>query len=228
VKTELALTLGIIGAIAIVIGFVAVRTASYLDRLEAYMVDLFEWGAEREAEPEAKHAKIIWEGEHPFGHNHDFEGNTLEEARDWLLGLFREGEVASCACCGQVVKRYARSISGMMVKALALIAQHELGADSRAVLAHTRQGGGGDHGKLVHWGLLRQGDSGRWVCTDRGLEFLYGRISVPRYVYLYNNTLLGRSEEHITVADCAGEDFSFAALMDPQTGREEPAREAAE
>lgn len=153
---------------------------------------------------------IIWEIEDPFGSNSGFEGESLKDARQWLAKRFRNGDLSLCPCCGQTVKKYARSIHGAMCAALKYIAENP-GTTSKKVL---RFQGGGDYAKLVHWGLLEQSDAdSSWRITDKGLQFLRGTHVVPKYVYIYNSIVFGRSEEQVDIYSCAGKDFSFEEIM---------------
>lgn len=157
--------------------------------------------------------KIIWTAEDPFKNEAEekVEGLSLAAAKQWLMGLFRAGEGTPCPCCGQTVRRYSRAISGPMVKALAYAAESQSGATSKKM---TSIQGGGDYGKLVYWGFLEKKDNGKWYATDTGKSFLRGDIPAAKYVYLFNNTAFGRSEDQVHVWDCAGKEFKFSEIMD--------------
>lgn len=156
-------------------------------------------------------AGIVWESEDPFGNSSGFEMNEgLREARQWLAKQFREGEGVCCPACGQRVQRYSRQIYNTMVQGLKFIAENP-GTKSNKIL---RFQGGGDYAKLIHWGLLEKRDSdGSWQITPKGREFLRGNIMVPKYVYIYNSTVFGRSEEHVNVYQCADKGFVFEETL---------------
>jgi hypothetical protein len=159
--------------------------------------------------------KIVWDDqESPFGNHPDFtDDDTLGGARAWMLPQFREGDICGCPCCGQAVKLYPRSISGTMARSLAFAARKG-GATSKQLTVAMNVGGGGDHAKLIHWGLMREAD-GVWYCTELGLEFLRGKRTVPRYIYQFNKIVFGRSAEVIGIADVLDKPFSIEELMDP-------------
>ena len=156
--------------------------------------------------------KIVWTVEDPFENESEkqVEGLSLEGVKKWLLEMFRAGHAVNCPTCAQTVKRYSRSISGPMVKALAYAAENN-GATSKRM---TSIQGGGDYGKLVYWGFLEKRDNGKWYATDQGKKFLRGDVTAAKYVYLFNNTAYGRSEEQIKVSDCVGKAFKFSEIMD--------------
>lgn len=166
-------------------------------------------------------AGIVWEPEDPFGDGSGFPMNDgLKQARQWLAKFFRDGEGVCCPACGQRVQRYSRQIYNTMVQGLKFIAQNP-GTKSNKIL---RFQGGGDYAKLIHWGLLEKHEKdGSWAITAKGLAFLRGEIMVPKYVYIYNSIVFGRSEEHVNVYQCADKGFVFEDTLAAQ-----PTKEAAE
>lgn len=177
---------------------------------------------ERLSSPHAPE-KIVWTDEDPFEIKSPPADlpepeETLRQAKAWLRERFRNGLDSDCACCGQRVVKYRRSISGQMVKALAYAATQD-GVTPKAM--SKLQGGCGDYGKLRFWGFLDKGDDNKWRTTERGRQFLRGTVTGAKYVYVFNDTAFGRSEEQVYVADCAGKEFHFAEIMDvpAETGK---------
>ena len=82
---------------------------------------------------------------------------------------------------------YRRSIYPAMVKGLQ---SHKNGSKSSI----------GDFTKLKHWGLIRE-DSHGWFITQNGYDFLNGTFSVPKYVILQNNIILGFQTPFLTIHD---------------------------
>jgi TusA-related sulfurtransferase len=79
-----------------------------------------------------------------------------------------------------------------------------------------------DYNVVKDWGLIRmkpndtdptKKESGYWRLTDKGERFLRGKVRVPKYVYIYNNTVLGESDETVAVGDAWGEAFDFEDFM---------------
>jgi len=80
---------------------------------------------------------------------------------------------------------------------------------------------GGHLAKAIHWSLIegRPNDdsakrtSGYWQPTQKGRDFAHGRISIPKYVYLYNNTAHGFSMEITTIREALGNKFNYSELI---------------
>jgi hypothetical protein len=163
---------------------------------------------------------------------------SLAEARE----LVRQEAVTNlgghCRCCGQGVKIYRRTITTSM--ALALIEMYRYFARNhwKPEWVHVAQllaerpvhrsmraaWHGGDWAKLRYWTLLdpkpgRREDGSSRVGLARvngaGRAFVEGRISVPRYAYIYAQTLLGVAGPPISIQDALRVPFSFADLMQP-------------
>lgn len=149
-------------------------------------------------------SKIIYEVEDPFGDSSGFPMNDgLKEARQWLAKMFMDGTGCLCPACGQRVQKYRRQIYAAMVDGLLYISKNP-GAESDKL----RYFGGGDYAKLAHWGLIEQDKNKQWRCTPKGESFLRGETFVPKYIYIYNAVVFGRSEERVDVYQCAGKKFS--------------------
>lgn len=65
--------------------------------------------------------------------------------------------------------------------------------------------------KLRHWGLIEAGERGEWRPTQRGVDFLEGRITVPKRVYVFNNEKRDESEEQVS-ARAALESFDYKEM----------------
>lgn len=137
---------------------------------------------------------------------------TVLAARGWLTANAREGVL--CPCCDQEAKVYRRPLHATMARALLIFWKHQKGRSQKDFHAPTVLNGagavsrGGDFAKLVHWGLLEQGETvGRYRLTSRAEEFICCRIAVPRAVYLYNGSLVASEEEsqYVTIADVLGD-----------------------
>ena len=55
--------------------------------------------------------------------------------------------------------------------------------------------------------------AGLWKPTAIGLEFAYQRISVPKFKYVYNDTVFDTEGPDIGILDSIGEHFSYEELM---------------
>lgn len=129
-----------------------------------------------------------------------------------------------CPCCGQFVKVYRRTINSTMARQL--ITAHGMHAEG---WFHTRDvvladsAGAGDFSKLECWGLIYrqphvQGEegkrtSGMWKITDKGRDFIAGRVTVPQYAYIYNGNLLELGGVDIHIEHALGKKFDYREIM---------------
>lgn len=154
---------------------------------------------------------------------HSLPGDvTLEEAKQWLRDRWEDG--ADCPCCGQFAKLYKRPLTSSMAVAMILIARYpgrgyfHVG-DWLARWTQTAVIRGGDWAKLRHWGLIENdaaGRSGHYRMTERGRDFVYANLAVPRHVYLYNAQKYDRIDplrETTTLREALGDKFDLQALM---------------
>ena len=155
-----------------------------------------------------------------FAPTHD----TLAEAAARVRDRLAEG--SACPCCGQMAKAYTRTLNAPMARFLiwlvrAFEAQPRWYNIHEAPLIQGRRGGG-DYGKLAHWGLIvlaasdteeDQRTSGQWQPTAKGRRFVHGKVQVPAQVVLYDNRVLGWSEAWVSVEQALGKKFSYVDLM---------------
>ena len=75
---------------------------------------------------------------------------------------------------------------------------------------------------LQHWNLLeraiKQKDddrrgSGFWRLTQTGRNFLRRHITIPKYAFIFDNTVLKFSKEHVDAVQSLGKKFSYEELM---------------
>ena len=50
--------------------------------------------------------------------------------------------------------------------------------------------GAGEFAMLRFWGLIEEHGKLKWRITTKGVDFIFGRLSVQKYVYIYNNEIL--------------------------------------
>jgi len=80
--------------------------------------------------------------------------------------------------------------------------------------------------RLKHWGLVEKRkdapaelrerdvkDSGYWRITRPGINFLFGNSTVKKYLYIFDDRVVGYSDEYVGVSDCLGVKFSYSELM---------------
>lgn len=150
---------------------------------------------------------------------------TVDEAKAYLRINFEKG--ATCPCCGQLVKRYSRPFHATM--ALTLIRLYQLCSKEndyyhvKQIVRGISDTGTNDFSKLRYYGLViekpkdandtKTRTSGFWTITDKGRDFVEGRISVPQRLVLYNKKSLGFEGKEIFIKQALGEKFDYDQLM---------------
>jgi len=146
-----------------------------------------------------------------------FEAGAIDSVRRDIMARAKNG-VCSCPVCGQYVKVYARTIYRSAAKQL--IHLYLLGGAERFVhisaMANAR-----DFQISRHWSLIEtmpnddpdKRTPGLWKLTESGVDFIMRRATVPRYIFIQNNKVLGCSDERAGIDDCLGKKFSYEELM---------------
>lgn len=162
---------------------------------------------------------------------------TLKEAQEYV----ERGRVkgVACPCCNQYAKDYRRQVNRAMARFLLwLVEEFEAREDKDAwisvndgpLIQHRR--GGGDFAKLAHWGLIEQmpnddankRTSGFWRPTQKGIDFAHDRITIEKYLTLYNNEVLAVSKEMVSIRDALGKNFNYAELMQKEVVGDSPSQ----
>lgn len=143
---------------------------------------------------------------------------TIKEARRNLKRHFDAGRAAACPCCGQTVKRYPRKITATMARQLARLYRVYPRSLTSSQLQESIDGGNRMYSMLRHWRMVEDTEHG-WRITKRGINFVDGDISTPKFAFVFNNKLVGFSEERVKFEDCVDEHFDIAELRNPSTGR---------
>lgn len=147
------------------------------------------------------------------------DGRTLAQARADLFAALDDG--ARCPCCDQHAQRYRWSLYATAARLLHRL--HAEGGTERYVETKRHKGyGQGDASRLRFWGLAEEepdrrpdgGKSGWWRVTQLGEDFLAGRATIPKYVYVYNGTVLPPHPDRPpgqqrTIRDVLGEHFDY-------------------
>jgi len=141
------------------------------------------------------------------------------EERKWKDGCI-------CPACDQTAKVYRRKITDDMALFLAWLVEQKV--KTKETYHHyqkykTRAHLGGDYSKLEYWQLMARmpkdenddkASSGFWKVTERGYDFLIGKIKVPRYAFIYANRIEGFSDEQISFKDCLANPFDYPEIME--------------
>lgn len=145
---------------------------------------------------------------------------TMKKAKEYLRANYEQG--TECPCCGQFVKRYRRTITASMAHSLIVFSESEIGEWVHAQKFFHSKGymyaGGGDFPKLRHWDLIEKkqgkGDDGNpsngmYRITAGGRLFVDGETRISKHVFLYNQKILRRSEETVSIQEALGNKFDY-------------------
>ena len=133
---------------------------------------------------------------------------SVLDARQDMAVIVKSGEYRTCPCCEQTVKIYPRSINSHMIRTLVQL--YEQG--ERKLPQH-------DSSQPHFWGLIKlaesEGPPAKWVVTEKGIDWLRGRITIPRYALIYNGEVYGWSREQWSVSEAAKKDFDLQEILSP-------------
>ncbi len=121
----------------------------------------------------------------------------------------------SCPCCGRHVELYGRTIYNSMAQCLVwLCHEYHFNGGRWIILKDGPTFLGGDNAKLKHWFVMVQHETkaGLWRPTQVGIDFVARHQAIPKFVYLYDNKILGYSTEKVTIVDCLQNDFDLNTL----------------
>lgn len=96
-----------------------------------------------------------------------------------------------CPHCKRKMIVYRRNIRKNMIYCLRRLYEKFGRFAAKVVAIDERANIIADFPKLEYWGLIRESvtEKNRWHITDKGVMFLEGRISVPKYKWVYNGEL---------------------------------------
>lgn len=150
---------------------------------------------------------------------------TEKEMRDKFFVSLENGEKKDCPCCGRYSQIYKRKISQSMVISMAKC--YRLQQENDGAFVHHAQfiphAGCGFH-DLKYFDMIipkmhdlkteaNKRTSGYWRVTQKGISFLHDLIAVPKYVLIFDDTLLGVTGDPVRVANCLEENFNYQELM---------------
>lgn len=89
-----------------------------------------------------------------------------------------------CPTCGQNTMIYRHNIRKSLLKALTNLFYRfrREGATLKELGQY-----GGDFAKLRFWGIVEPVGKAEWRITEKGIAFIFGAISLPKYVWIYDN-----------------------------------------
>lgn len=155
--------------------------------------------------------------------NQQFFSFTEKTQREKFWDDLHKGLESDCPCCGRFSKIYTRKLYSTIC--WQLIRAYRLGAADEWV--HSSQlipngvSGVGDFAKAKYWGLIvpKQNDdaskkaSGEWMLTALGVSFILGKVSVPKHVLVFDDSVIHQSVETASIVQCLDEQFNYSELM---------------
>jgi len=150
---------------------------------------------------------------------------TVKVAQGFIQKALEAGGSIYCPCCGQLIvvakRRIHNEPARFLIKLVKIAERHpeKEWFHVREVLAKTCERGSTpkastDAAYLIKWGLLEKNrKKGEYRPTAKGRDFVYGRVRVPVFCYVFNNQEMGFSEELISIQDALDEMFSYEKLM---------------
>lgn len=142
---------------------------------------------------------------------------TIAESKTYLREHWEKG--CKCPTCGQLVKLYKRKLNSGM--AFFLINLYKAGEGWHHARNLMHGSFSMDYAMLRRWGLITEQPntdetkrtSGFWRITDAGRQFVEETKTVPTRVHIYNDVIVGFSEEHTTIREALGKRFNYNELM---------------
>lgn len=138
--------------------------------------------------------------------------------------LMMAGKGKKCPCCGRYAQIYYRGISKTVAKQLATLWALQQTPESYVHASKLVLGssGAGDLTKAKYFGLIEEKPhtpnekktSGLWRLTPKGVDFIRGRVAIPRRVAIYNDEVLGYSDKTMMFHEALGEPFNYKAMME--------------
>lgn len=149
-----------------------------------------------------------------------------QRQNDEFKNKLNNGGKLSCPCCGRYAQIYKRKISHSMVLSMAkcYCIQRQEDNDFIQFKRFTPGAANGFH-DLKYFGLIEakmhdkdneqnKRTSGYWRVTTRGINFLQGILSIEKYAYIFDDTLLRVSDKCVTVHECLETGFNYKELME--------------
>ncbi len=160
--------------------------------------------------------------------------NTLQDvavsvAKRIFMVQIEEADGGVCPCCDRFGKVYKRKHDRVMAEGLLWL--YELSRKHGMEKFHNKGNKSPRHvvrngGSLAfnrHWGMVQQKPnpkdpskrtSGQWRITTKGVWFVEGRLTIPKYCTIYNKVPWRFSEEKTDISGSLGRPFHYRELMD--------------
>ena len=152
-----------------------------------------------------------------------YEGATLEQAGH-IWGSVIKSDGGHCPVCDRWGKLYRRGINANMARHLIWLCLQNPREDGWVDVQRTAPDWmlrAPQIGTLRHWGMVldapvvnsKARSAGLWKPTDLGLKFAYNQLFVPKYKYVYNDTVFDTEGPDVNIVDCLDDHFDYSELM---------------
>lgn len=115
---------------------------------------------------------------------------------------------SKCLHCGAKTVEYKHNLSKGQIRPLIKLLAAGGGPASITDDLHLIKGEYTNFAKLAYWGLAKKEGiterGGRWQITERGKEFLRGKIKLRKTVWVYRNDVQRFEGDEISVMDVTG------------------------
>ena len=153
---------------------------------------------------------------------------TIKESKEFLKSNYSKG--CKCPSCGQMVKLYKRKLNSSNAICMIEFAKmatvgkwyHISDLIKYNTLLATRLNGG-EFARMRYFGLIEEMEkdpketskrtSGYWRITQKGVDFVNNIITVPKYVFIFDNRVQGLSDEKTNIIESLGNKFNYQELM---------------
>lgn len=149
---------------------------------------------------------------------------VLQKYKTSLFASIKKG--SDCPCCGQRVKEYKRSFNknqAIFLRDLVKIYISDIQSGGNGWIHYSKMNyHSRDYPYLKSWGLAitrpdpngRKRTSGEWKPTQMGIDFVFDKIRIPKYIFTFNGKLTETMEsKSISFSESFGEEFDYQKLM---------------
>lgn len=121
---------------------------------------------------------------------------SLNQARDFVFDHSDKGCI--CPCCQQIARVYRWSINNQMAVFMLWLDRNKTGY-YRDFIREYPMYISKVYSIPKHWGLIeKDSKKGYWRLTYKGKKFIAGLILIPKFALVFDDTVLGYSEERTT------------------------------
>lgn len=151
------------------------------------------------------------------------DNTPLKDLREWIIKRLWTGDQVPCPCCGQKAQIHPWTFSTKLAFAiyeLYRIDQADPGVQvhlHREVINPNPKRTNRSANQLHHWKLIKQANpqvpgkarDGLWIITNRGRQFVEGKVRIPKSIKIYDKGLMEESEETVSFLEALEIPFSY-------------------